>query len=72
MNILPPLTRRRSAMLFGDDSGAATAEYAITTMAVVGAKKHTQNPNVRSINFRARSASALDACLVCSMGRKSR
>lgn len=32
---LPPLTRRRAASLFGDDSGAATAEYAITTMAAV-------------------------------------
>lgn len=35
MNTLPPLTQRRSATLFGDDSGAATAEYAITTMAAV-------------------------------------
>lgn len=35
MNTLPPLTRHRSATLFGDDSGAATAEYAITTMAAV-------------------------------------
>ncbi|WP_372449957.1 DUF4244 domain-containing protein [Microbacterium resistens] len=32
---LPPLTRRRSAALFGDDRGAATAEYAIATMAAV-------------------------------------
>jgi len=32
---IPPLTRRRAASLFGDDSGAATAEYAITTMAAV-------------------------------------
>lgn len=32
---LPTLTRRRAAALFGDDSGAATAEYAITTMAAV-------------------------------------
>lgn len=35
MNTIPPLTRRRSVALFGDDSGAATAEYAITTMAAV-------------------------------------
>lgn len=35
MTTLPPLTRRRAATLFGDDSGAATAEYAITTMAAV-------------------------------------
>ncbi|WP_295034839.1 MULTISPECIES: DUF4244 domain-containing protein [unclassified Microbacterium] len=32
---LPPLTRRRAAGLFGDDTGAATAEYAIATMAAV-------------------------------------
>jgi hypothetical protein len=33
---LPPLTRRRAARLFdGDDTGAATAEYAIATMAAV-------------------------------------
>lgn len=38
MNTLPPLTRRRCATLFGDDSGAATAEYAITTMATVNAQ----------------------------------
>ena len=35
MNTLPPLTRSRAATLFGDDTGAATAEYAITTMATV-------------------------------------
>lgn len=34
MNI-PPLDRRRAASLFDDDTGAATAEYAITTMAAV-------------------------------------
>ncbi|HWU28959.1 MAG TPA: DUF4244 domain-containing protein [Microbacterium sp.] len=34
-NDLPVLTRRRAAILFQDDSGAATAEYAITTMAAV-------------------------------------
>lgn len=32
---LPPLTLRRAADLFGDDTGAATAEYAIATMAAV-------------------------------------
>lgn len=32
---LPPLTARRASSLFGDDSGAATAEYAVTTMAAV-------------------------------------
>lgn len=32
---LPTLNRRRALALFGDDTGAATAEYAITTMAAV-------------------------------------
>ena len=32
---LPRLTRRRAAALFREDSGAATAEYAIATMAAV-------------------------------------
>lgn len=32
---LPTLDRRRATALFGDDTGAATAEYAITTMAAV-------------------------------------
>lgn len=32
MNHLPPLTNRRAASLFTDESGAATAEYAITTI----------------------------------------
>lgn len=32
---LPPLTRRRSARLFADETGAATAEYAVATMAAV-------------------------------------
>lgn len=40
LNTLPPLTGRRAASLFGDDSGAATAEYAITTMATVGVQRH--------------------------------
>ncbi|MFB4350179.1 DUF4244 domain-containing protein [Microbacterium sp. CR_7] len=35
MTTIPTLTRRRAASLFGDESGAATAEYAITTMAAV-------------------------------------
>lgn len=29
---LPVLTRRRATRLFGDDTGAATAEYAIATI----------------------------------------
>ncbi len=32
---LRPLTRHRAAALFSDESGAATAEYAIATMAAV-------------------------------------
>ena len=32
---VPPLTRRRATRAFGDDTGAATAEYAIATMAAV-------------------------------------
>ena len=32
---LPELTRTRAAELFTDETGAATAEYAITTMAAV-------------------------------------
>jgi len=32
---LPPLTSRRAARLFDDQTGAATAEYAIATMAAV-------------------------------------
>lgn len=35
MNTIPMLTSHRAAGLFADDSGAATAEYAITTMAAV-------------------------------------
>lgn len=34
-NDLPRLTPSRAAQLFTDESGAATAEYAITTMAAV-------------------------------------
>lgn len=41
MNTIPSLTRRSAATLFGDDSGAATAEYAITTMAAVDSQRHT-------------------------------
>lgn len=32
---IPTLTSRRAAALFGDESGAATAEYAVATMAAV-------------------------------------
>jgi len=32
---LPTLNRRRALALFGDDTGAATAEYAITTIGPV-------------------------------------
>ncbi len=32
---LPPLTRVRAAALYDDDTGAATAEYAVATMAAV-------------------------------------
>lgn len=32
---LPPLTRRRAVDLFADETGAATAEYAVATMAAV-------------------------------------
>ena len=39
-NYLPLLTRRRAAILFQDESGAATAEYAITTMAIVVEQEH--------------------------------
>lgn len=39
MRSIPLLDRRRAAALFGDDTGAATAEYAITTMATVGKKE---------------------------------
>ncbi len=31
----PTLTRRHAARLFADESGAATAEYAVATMAAV-------------------------------------
>jgi hypothetical protein len=33
--VIPPLSSHRAASLFGDDTGAATAEYAIATMAAV-------------------------------------
>lgn len=32
---LPRLTPRRAAALYDDDTGAATAEYAVATMATV-------------------------------------
>lgn len=35
LSALPPLTSRGAARLFLDDRGAATAEYAIATMAAV-------------------------------------
>ena len=35
MSTIPRLDRRRATTLFADDTGAATAEYAITTMAAV-------------------------------------
>lgn len=35
MNTLPTLTGKRARQLFNDESGAATAEYAVTTMAAV-------------------------------------
>lgn len=41
MNTIPRLDRRRAAALFGDETGAATAEYAITTMAIVVDLRHT-------------------------------
>lgn len=34
---IPLLTARRAAGLYGDESGAATAEYAVATMATVDA-----------------------------------
>lgn len=40
MKSIPRLDRRRAASLFGDDTGAATAEYAITTMAAVAGSGH--------------------------------
>ncbi|MCC2030340.1 DUF4244 domain-containing protein [Microbacterium sp. YMB-B2] len=44
MNTVPTLTRRRAASLFTDESGAATAEYAITTMAAVARFGHRISP----------------------------
>ena len=32
---LPRLTQRRAAALYGDETGAATAEYVVATMAAV-------------------------------------
>jgi len=40
MKNIPLLDRRRAEALFGDDTGAATAEYAITTMATVARLEH--------------------------------
>lgn len=55
---LRPLTRSRAAALFGDESGAATAEYAIATMAFVTEKKHTWlvYASLRSSFFLRRTA----------------
>lgn len=36
---LPVLTSRRAATLFADDAGAATAEYAVATMAAVSVRR---------------------------------
>ncbi|MFD5213119.1 hypothetical protein [Microbacterium sp. NPDC058345] len=47
-NDLPALTRRRAAALCADESGAATAEYAITTMAVVVELERIYRPFFRS------------------------
>jgi len=33
--VIAPLTRRRAAQLFTDETGAATAEYAVATMGAV-------------------------------------
>lgn len=38
---LPPLTTARAGALFLDERGAATAEYAIATMATIAWKRHT-------------------------------
>lgn len=35
LTALPPLTRRRAATLYDDEEGAATAEYAVATMATI-------------------------------------
>jgi hypothetical protein len=40
--VVPALTGRRAAKLFGDDTGAATAEYAIATMATMMLVGHTR------------------------------
>jgi len=37
---LPRLTTRRAASLYGDETGAATAEYAVATMAIVARLGH--------------------------------
>jgi len=54
----PPLTRRRAARLFAvpaDDTGAATAEYAIATMAIVARSRHICRALcAQSLNLRLR------------------
>jgi len=37
---LPPLSARRARALYADEDGAATAEYAVATMATVGRMRH--------------------------------
>ena len=64
-NDLPLLTRRRAAILFQDESGAATAEYAITTMATIdrtgriSALAPEASPSLSSLPTRDRLGSAL-------------
>lgn len=50
MNTIPRLTSRRAAQLFGDETGAATAEYAITTMATVDVLKRTSSSSILQDN----------------------
>jgi hypothetical protein len=49
---LPRLTRHRAARLFGDETGAATAEYAIATM--VRPLVLTERPGGPEPHWRAR------------------
>lgn len=53
LHAIPTLDRRRAAALFGDDTGAATAEYAITTMATVAGLGHKSECRRRSLLSRA-------------------
>lgn len=65
---LPTLNRRRARALFGDDTGAATAEYAITTMATIertgrisalAPEAPEASPSLSSLPTRDRFGSAL-------------